>query len=286
MSLPFIALTAAGIACILYGIMVMLIRSGTMFFAVWLALGGFLVLLGRLTRIRFWDMMPRFVKAVLVCVLVVGLLIFGACEVMVLSGFGTSAPPGADYLIVLGAQVRPDGPSVVLRYRLDAAADYLRNNEGTRCIVTGGRGRNEHISEGEGMKQYLVGLGIGEDRIIVEDQAVNTIQNIQFSKALILADSGESALADGTGGGESGKGGAGSGGAGSDPAAGSEVSMPVAVVTNNFHVARAVRLARKQGFTNVSAVSAPSDPLYLPNNMFREFFGFAKDFIEGNLDIF
>ena len=111
MSLPFIALTAAGIACILYGIMVMLIRSGTMFFAVWLALGGFLVLLGRLTRIRFWDMMPRFVKAVLVCVLVVGLLIFGACEVMVLCGFGTSAPPGADYLIVLGAQVRPDGPS-------------------------------------------------------------------------------------------------------------------------------------------------------------------------------
>ena len=281
MSLPFIALTAAGIACILYGIMVMLIRSGTMFFAVWLALGGFLVLLGRLTRIRFWDMMPRFVKAVLVCVLVVGLLIFGACEVMVLCGFGTSAPPGADYLIVLGAQVRPDGPSVVLRYRLDAAADYLSNNEGTRCIVTGGKGRNEHISEGEGMKQYLVGLGIGEDRIIVEDQAVNTIQNIQFSKALILADSGESALEDS----DSGKGG-GTGGAEADPAAGSEVSMPVAVVTNNFHVARAVRLARKQGFTNVSAVSAPSDPLYLPNNMFREFFGFAKDYMEGNLDIF
>ena len=281
MSLPFIALTAAGIACILYGIMVMLIRSGTMFFAVWLALGGFLVLLGRITRIRFWDMMPRFLKAVLVCVLVVGLLIFGACEVMVLSGFGTSAPPGADYLIVLGAQVRPDGPSVVLRYRLDAAADYLSNNEGTRCIVTGGKGRNEHISEGEGMKQYLVGLGIGEDRIIVEDQAVNTIQNIQFSKALILADSGESALEDS----DSGKGG-GTGGAEADPAAGSEVSMPVAVVTNNFHVARAVRLARKQGFTNVSAVSAPSDPLYLPNNMFREFFGFAKDYMEGNLDIF
>ena len=64
------------------------------------------------------------------------------------------------------------------------------------------------------------------------------------------------------------------------------MSMPVAVVTNNFHVARAVRLARKQGFTNVSAVSAPSDPLYLPNNMFREFFGFAKDYMEGNLDIF
>ena len=33
-----------------------------------------------------------------------------------------------DYIIVLGAQVREDGPSVVLKYRLDAAVDYLNGN--------------------------------------------------------------------------------------------------------------------------------------------------------------
>ena len=282
MSVPFIALTAAGVICILYGIMVMLIRSGSSFFAVWFAVGGVLVLLGLLTRYHFWDILPRFVKAALACVLVVGLLIFGACEAMVLRGFGASAPPSADYLIVLGAQVRPDGPSRVLRYRLDAAADYLRENAKTLCVVTSGKGSNEHISEGECMKQYLVGLGIDGSRIIVEDQAVNTIQNIQFSKALILNDGADPGAGSGapSGSGQS------AGAETADPSAGTEVNRPVAIVTNNFHVARALRLARKQGFTNVSAVSAPSDPLYLPNNCFREFFGFTKDFLERNLDIF
>lgn len=56
-----------------------------------------------------------------------------------------------------------------------------------------------------------------------------------------------------------------------------------ALVTNNFHVARALALARRQGLTDVSAIAAPSDPLYLPNNMFREFFGLTKDFLMGNL---
>ena len=263
MSAASVLLILAGIACLLYGTMVMLLRSGSLFFAVWFALGGFLVLLGVLTRIRFWDALPRFVKAVFACVVIVGLLIFGICEAMVLSGFRTSAPPGADYLIVLGAQVRPDGPSRVLRYRLDAAADYLRQNGKTRCIVTGGRGSNEPVSEGEGMKQYLVSVGIDESRIIVEDRAANTIQNIQFSKALILKD-----------------------GAAVGSSGDSEVSVPVAIVTNNFHVKRSLLLAIKQGFTNVSAVSAPSDPLFLLNNMFREFFGLVKDCLAGNLDIF
>ena len=54
-------------------------------------------------------------------------------------------------------------------------------------------------------------------------------------------------------------------------------------LTNNFHVTRAAALARKQGLTNVYAIAAPSDPAYLPNNMFREFFGLTKDFLAGNL---
>jgi uncharacterized SAM-binding protein YcdF (DUF218 family) len=56
-----------------------------------------------------------------------------------------------------------------------------------------------------------------------------------------------------------------------------------ALVTNNFHVTRGLALARKQGLTNVCAIAAPSDPLYLPNNMLREFFGLTKDFLLGNL---
>ena len=248
MTITALLLAAAGILCILYGIMVFLIRSGTMFFAVWLALGGFLLLLGALTHLGLWSAIPKIARSLLFGVITLGLLALLVCEAFVLRGFGASAPAGLDYLIVLGAQVREDGPSRVLQYRLDAAADYLRENPSTLCIVTGGRGATEPVSEGEGMRDYLLSQGIAGSRILVEDKALNTVQNINLSKRLM-----------------------------------SSPDAPAALVTNNFHVSRALALARKQGLTDVYAIAAPSDPLFLPNNMFREFFGFAKDFLAGNI---
>lgn len=56
---------------------------------------------------------------------------------------------GLDYIIVLGAQVRKDGPSPVLKYRLDKAVEYLNENPDTVCIVSGGQGSNEPWSEAE-----------------------------------------------------------------------------------------------------------------------------------------
>ena len=248
MTIPAILFTIIGMLCILYGIAVFLIRSGTMFYAVWLALGACFLLLCFLIRIRFFDRLPKIVNALLLMAAAAGVLLFLICEGFVLRGFGSRAPKGLDYLIVLGAQIREDGPSAVLKYRLDAAVDYLRENESTLCIVTGGKGENEPLSEGEGMKQYLVRQGIDPARIIVEGRALNTVQNIQFSKQLMASP-----------------------------------DAPAALVTNNFHVTRAAALARKQGLTNVYAIAAPSDPAYLPNNMFREFFGLTKDFLAGNL---
>ena len=248
MTFPAILFTIIGILCVLYGIAVFLIRSGTMFYAVWLALGTCFLLMSFLIRIRFFDKLPKIARALLLIAAASVIVLFLICEGFVLRGFGSRAPEGLDYLIVLGAQVREDGPSAVLKYRLDAAVDYLKENESTLCIVTGGKGESEPLTEGEGMKQYLTAQGIDPARILVEDQARNTVQNIQFSKQLMTSPSASTAL-----------------------------------VTNNFHVTRATALARKQGLTNVYAIAAPSDPVYLPNNMFREFFGLTKDFLAGNL---
>ena len=221
MTITALLLAAAGILCILYGIMVFLIRSGTMFFAVWLALGGFLLLLGALTQAGFWAAIPKIARSLLLGVITLGLLALLVCEAFVLRGFGAAAPAGLD---------------------------YLSENPSTLCIVTGGRGATEPVSEGEGMRDYLLSQGIAGSRILVEDKALNTVQNINLSKRLM-----------------------------------SSPDAPAALVTNNFHVSRALALARKQGLTDVYAIAAPSDPLFLPNNMFREFFGFTKDFLQGNL---
>lgn len=248
MSLPVILSLIIGILCLLYGIMVLMVRSGTMFFAVWLMLGGFFVLLGFLLQVRFFDKIPPALRLLFAGGGVLAVLYAMICAGFVLRGFGSHAPDGLDYLIVLGAQVREDGPSAVLRYRLDAAADYMEKNADTICIVSGGKGHNEPYAEGTAMKEYLAAKGIDPARILVEDRSHNTVQNIQFSKKLMASP-----------------------------------DAPTAIVTNNFHVTRAMALARKQGLTNVFAIAAPSDLLFLPNNVFREFFGLAKDFAAGNL---
>ena len=247
MSQSVILFMIIGILCVLYGIMVLLIRSGTTFFVVWFALGAFFLLLGFLVQYRLLDKLPKILRTLFLIAVCAVILMLAVCEGFVLRGFGSRAPAGLDYLIVLGAQVREDGPSAVLKYRLDAAAQYLLENDSTLCIVTGAKGANEPFSEGEGMKDYLMKAGIPADRIIVEDKALNTVQNIQYSKHLMPSP-----------------------------------DVPTAIVTNNFHVTRGLALARGQGLTDVCAISAPSDPLYLPNNMLREFFGLTKDFLQGN----
>ena len=248
MSTSVILFTIIGILCILYGIMVLMIRSGTTFFVVWFALGAFFLLLGFLVHNHLLEKLPKILRTLLLIAICAGILVLAVCEGFVLRGFSSRAPAGLDYLIVLGAQVREDGPSAVLKYRLDAAVQYLQENNSTICIVTGGKGAAEPFPEGQGMKDYLVKAGIPEDRIIVEDRALNTVQNIQYSMALMPSP-----------------------------------DVPTAIVTNNFHVTRGLALARKQGLTNVYAIAAPSDLLFLPNNMLREFFGLTKDFLLGNL---
>ena len=248
MSTSVILFTIIGILCILYGIMVLMIRSGTTFFVVWFALGAFFLLLGFLVHNHLLEKLPKILRTLLLIAICAGILMLAVCEGFVLRGFSSRAPAGLDYLIVLGAQVREDGPSAVLKYRLDAAVQYLQENNPTICIVTGGKGAAEPFPEGQGMKDYLVKAGIPEDRIIVEDRALNTVQNIQYSMALM-----------------------------------SSPNAPTAIVTNNFHVTRGLALARGQGLTDVYAIAAPSDPLFLPNNMLREFFGLTKDFLLGNL---
>jgi uncharacterized SAM-binding protein YcdF (DUF218 family) len=168
-------------------------------------------------------------------------------EGLILSEFGSKAAPGADYVIVLGAQWKSHGPSYVLKKRLDKAVDYLLDNPETQVIVTGGQGGNEHITEAEGMYGYLVEAGIEAARIHQEDQATNTVENLVLSSAFLDKEMDK-----------------------------------VVLVTNNFHMFRALRLAKGQGYQQVEGLAAGSYPGMLPNNLLREFFGVGKDFLVGN----
>ena len=90
-----------------------------------------------------------------------------------------------DAVIILGCQVRGEEPSVMLKSRLDAALDVLRENPEAVCIASGGKGDNENISEAECMRRYLIANGIEDARIIVEDKSESTEENLAFSRVIL-----------------------------------------------------------------------------------------------------
>lgn len=92
---------------------------------------------------------------------------------------------GCQYVIVLGAGVNGTVPSRSLQERIDAAYAYLTKNPGITCIVSGGQGPGEDITEAQCMYDRLTAMGIDPDRIWLEESSTSTRENIAFSLALI-----------------------------------------------------------------------------------------------------
>lgn len=237
-----------GVLCALYGVAVMMLGSGTWFFAVWFAIAAVLFGAAGAAHAQVWETLPLFFRRALQIACGACLALVAVTQACAISEFDAQGEDDLDYLIVLGAQVHETGPSVILKYRLDAASDYLQANPETMCIVSGGQGPNEPVPEARIMAEYLEGQGIDPRRIIQEDQSFTTYQNIRNSMQFFDAETAR-----------------------------------VGVVTNNFHVFRGVHIARKQGIAHVCGIASGSNVRYLPNNLLRESFGITKDFLRGNL---
>lgn len=236
--MEIIYILAAAI-CGIYGVIVCANGSGTGFYMVWLLLAGAFLVLAWLLHSGTWMRLPQVFRYAALALVGIGLAIFVVIEGLIVSCMAVTTDADLDYVIVLGAQVREDGPSVVLRYRLDLAVSYLEEHPGTICILSGGQGRNEPFSEAEGMAEYLREKGIAAERLILEAESLTTAENIKNCKKLLPQ------------------------------------GVSVGIITNDFHMFRALQIARKQGLPAVG-ITADSARLFLPNNMLREFFAEIK----------
>ena len=91
----------------------------------------------------------------------------------------------ADAVIVLGAGLRKNRPSRLLRMRLNAAIRAAQKDR-LPILVTGGKGRQEELSEAEAMRDYLLEQGVSHQSILLENQACNTYENLKFSRKILL----------------------------------------------------------------------------------------------------
>lgn len=179
-------------------------------------------------------------SAAVVCVLAVCLLI----------GLAANDPPadGEDVtVVVLGCQVIGERPSLMLRARINAAFAYLSAHPDAACIATGGKGDNENISEAECIRRELVAMGIDKKRIYIENQSVNTAENMAFSAAIIEREG---------------------------------LPTTVAVVSDNFHQLRASIFAARCGL-DARSVGCSSHWVLGPGYWTREVLALGAAFIRG-----
>lgn len=123
--------------------------------------------------------------------ILLGMMAFAVLEAPIISEAATDEDVSADYAIVLGAGVNGYEPSLSLKNRLDAALDYAQKYPEAKLIVSGGQGPGEKITEAECMRLWLEERGVEPQRIITEDKARSTEENLLFSQELIRKDGGD-----------------------------------------------------------------------------------------------
>ncbi len=176
------------------------------------------------------------ITASFVCVVLC--LAIGLSALMVGEIFNVPTDEGAT-LVVLGCRVYEERASLMLAERLEAAYEYLSENEDAVCIVSGGQGDGENISEAECMYRYLVGKGIDESRIYKEEQSTSTRENLAYALEIIKAEG---------------------------------LNEEIAIVSNEFHLYRASMIAGELGLES-SSVFAFTAWWLLPTYWVRELYG-------------
>ena len=166
----------------------------------------------------------KLLKALLILILLGALVYIGI--VLMVCWKETHVPtPGTDYeaMIVLGAQVKPDGePSLQLQWRLEKAAEAYQQKK-VPVVVCGGQGKNEPAPEAEVMRDELISLGVDADMILTDTTSVSTHSNIRNAMAL-LADRNVT---------------------------------KVLIVTSDYHLPRAMAIAEDDGLT-AYGIGAPT----------------------------
>lgn len=242
-----IALAIAGAACAAYGLKYVLSETMMRFHYFWFALAAILVAPAALMAAGLWDNIPIALHWAVAAALLVFMIFELAFGIAVGLHFNDTAVAGLDYVLALGAQVLDGKPGCTFSRRLDAACNYLAENTRTRCIICGGQGSNESVPEADAGRDYLVERGIDSSRILLEARSRSTAQNLRFATELF--DLSHDA---------------------------------VGIVTDNYHLARALALARKAGMEHASGIAVKSPDRFPLNDVVRESFAWVKDILSGN----
>ena len=180
----------------------------------------------------------------------IGLAYFIIVEIPIFRASGTDAPKNCKYVIVLGAAVHGDTPSIAMQNRLQGVVNWLEDSPETMIIVSGGQGSGENMTEAQCMYDWLLEHGIDSSRIIMEPDSTSTLENLTNSFAIIRS-------------------------------RGDEPDGNVAIGSSVYHLYRAKQIALSQGVNAYGIGGLIDYPLCTFNYFIREAFAVTKMWVFG-----
>lgn len=255
--IAFLLVTAGIISC-LYSILIHSLVPGTFaetltaFCNVWLLLGTVLIFLGLFRfkfKISFIKRMNRISKFIAALFFAGGITV-SAINLIFICTPVKNPSPDAKYVILLGGGIDKNGklPKTVTP-RLHAAQKYLTENKNAIIVVTGGSLKGLP-AEAISLKAELIKAGIPENRILMEDKALDTIQNFQYSCKMLSE---------------------------YEACPKSQIlQSDILIITSNFHLRRAQRLARRMGFKNFTGLGTKIPAINVVNTYSREICAYIK----------
>ena len=190
-------------------------------------------------------------QKVLRSLIAAGVLCFTGLFGAVLYGSHDQVQGTPQVMVILGCRVMPGGtPSILLQDRLNTALNYWEDHRDITVVVSGGQGQNEPKSEAQCMAEVLMDSGIPGDQILQEDRSSNTMENLVFTRDLLMEEGIDVRETD------------------------------ILVVSNGFHLTRARMLAERFGYGSVSTLADPTTHLPSRIQMYiREPLALVKSFL-------
>ena len=172
---------------------------------------------------------------------------YGSALVLILAGHVAvggliSDSAGEKYAVVLGMALENGEPNRDLLLRVETAVHLALSDPDVTLILTGGNPDSAGRTEADVMRDLLTAGGVPAERIVTEDRASDTVANFRNSARICAPDE------------------------------------PIVIITSNYHMNRAVRLAKKAGFTRISRLPAPARAIYYPANVMWEIVMEIHDF--------
>lgn len=189
----------------------------------------------------FNKLLPKWLKIAILAVVVLAVLFVSFLHI---KGNIDNVIYKEDVLIVLGASIDKDTPSVALKERLNVAVEYHKKNPEARIVVSGGQGPQETITEAAAMETYLISKGVPQDIIIKEETSTSTYENFSNSKAILDASF--------------------------------EEPYSVAFVTNDYHIYRAESVAKLVGIESVTHIHSSTKWYMILQGTLRECLAVVK----------